>query len=176
MCTTFGSLCLFSMEKTISLQSRRYSHGNDNSCLIELCVWHLRCAVSSPSWRPWTSWKLEMLTPSAITTKLFRWLRSGRLLRTAWAAWAHPRHVFLRPKTTLTGNSSTRLWWSYWCIMDLVRDQYGHSFNWQQGVVYMHHVGCLLLFPLPANDTKWYRVKCIARSRLVFNLLWLLQG
>ena len=34
MCTTFGSLGLFSMEKTISLQSS----GNDNSCLIELCV------------------------------------------------------------------------------------------------------------------------------------------
>jgi hypothetical protein len=89
--------------------------------------------------------------------------------------------VFLRPKSTLIGNSSTRLWWSYWCIMDLVRGQYGRSFNWQQGVVYMHHVGCLLLFPLPVNDTKWYRGKCIAHLRLVFSISshcpgWLLQG
>ena len=109
---------------------------------------HLRCAVFSPLWRPWISWKQEMQTPSVIITKLFQWQHSGRRLRTAWAAWALRRPVFLRRKLTLTGSSSTRLRWSYWCIMKFVRSIWTFLSQAARCCVYaprlyMHHVWCL---------------------------------
>jgi hypothetical protein len=87
---------------------------------LSLCsiLQHVRSAEFSPLWRPWISWRQEMRTLSAIITTLFQWRRSGRRLRTVWAAWALPRPTFLRSKLTLTGSSSsTRLSWSCWCIV-----------------------------------------------------------
>lgn len=143
---------------------------------IALCsiLKHLRCAEFSPLWRPWTSWKQEMQTPSAIITKLFQWRRSGRRLRAAWAAWTLPRRAFPRRKSTLTGSSSTRLRWSYWCIMKFVRSVYGMDIPFPGSKVLctctsfdafgVSTLRCLWMLPNHTNTT----MNCITHSRVIF--------
>lgn len=109
---------------SVGLYDKRFNYSKKKHAhLIEPVAWyssilqHLRCAEFSPLWRPWISWRQEMRTLSAIITTLFQWRRSGRRLRTVWAASALPRPTFLQSKLTLTGSSSTRLSWSCWCIV-----------------------------------------------------------